>query len=54
MKRASRSRSRQSKAGIQPQLRAAGYFANIYSRAEIREENRLAKASVIRVPKDLE
>ncbi|MDR3459152.1 MAG: hypothetical protein P4N60_17115 [Verrucomicrobiae bacterium] len=35
-------------------LRPAGYFAQAYSREEIREENRLAKASVIRVPQDLE
>lgn len=35
-------------------MRPAGYFANAYSKAEIREENRLAKTSVIRVPKDLE
>jgi hypothetical protein len=35
-------------------LRPAGYFANTYNRAEIEEENRLAKASVIRAPQDLE
>ncbi|HUE35782.1 MAG TPA: hypothetical protein VMO20_00220 [Candidatus Acidoferrum sp.] len=35
-------------------MRPAGYFANAYSRVEIEEANRLAKASVIRVPKDLE
>jgi hypothetical protein len=35
-------------------MRPPGYFANVYSPAEIREENRLAKASVIRAPKDLE
>jgi hypothetical protein len=35
-------------------MRPPGYFANVYSRAEIREENRLAKASAIRVPGDLE
>jgi len=35
-------------------MRPAGYFANTYSRAEIREDNRLAKASVIRAPQDLE
>ena len=35
-------------------IRPAGYFANTYSKAEIQEENRLAKASVIRAPKDLE
>jgi hypothetical protein len=35
-------------------LRPAGYFANAYSKVEIQEENRLAKSSVIRAPKDLE
>jgi hypothetical protein len=35
-------------------IRPPGYFANSYSNAEIGEENRLAKASVIRAPKDLE
>jgi hypothetical protein len=35
-------------------MRPAGYFASTYSRAEIREDNRLAKASVIRAPQDLE
>ena len=35
-------------------MRPAGFFANAYSKAEIQEENRLAKASVIRAPKDLE
>lgn len=35
-------------------MRPAGYFADAYSRAEIQEDNRLAKASVIRAPKDLE
>jgi hypothetical protein len=35
-------------------MRPAGYFANAYSRAEIQEDNRLAKASVIRAPQDLE
>ena len=35
-------------------VRPAGFFANPYSKTEIREENRLAKASVIRAPKDLE
>jgi hypothetical protein len=34
-------------------MRSANYFANAYSKAEIREENRLAKASVIRATKDL-
>jgi hypothetical protein len=35
-------------------IRPAGYFANAYSPAEIREENRLAKASVVRAPRNLE
>ena len=35
-------------------VRPAGYFAQAHSKAEIQEENRLAKASVIRAPKDLE
>lgn len=35
-------------------IRPAGYFANVYSKSEIQEENRLAKASVVRAPKDLE
>jgi hypothetical protein len=35
-------------------LRAPGYFADCYSTEEIEEENRLAKTSVIRRPKDLE
>ena len=35
-------------------MRPAGFFANAYSNAEIQEENRLAKASVIRAPRDLE
>ena len=35
-------------------MRPAGYFANAYNRAEIQEDNRLAKASVIRAPKDFE
>ena len=35
-------------------VRPPNYFANLNSQAEIREENRLAKASVIRAPKDLE
>ncbi|MGA2246627.1 MAG: hypothetical protein ABSH48_16670 [Verrucomicrobiota bacterium] len=34
-------------------MRPAGYFAGTYSRAEIQEDNRLAKASVIRAPQDL-
>ncbi len=35
-------------------IRPAGYFANAYSKAEIQADNRLAKASVTRAPKDLE
>lgn len=35
-------------------IRPAGYFANCYSKEEIREQNQLAKASVNRVPTDLE
>lgn len=35
-------------------IRPAGYFADAYSPAEIQADNRLAKASVIRAPKDLE
>jgi len=31
-----------------------GYFANCYSKSEIEQDNRLAKTSVIRAPKDLE
>jgi len=40
---------------IQPiPMHPAGYFANTYTQGEIREDNRLAKASVIRPPGDLE
>ena len=35
-------------------MRPEGYFANCYSEAEIAEDNQLAKASIIRPPKDLE
>jgi hypothetical protein len=35
-------------------IRPAGYFANCYTKEEIQEQNRLAKASVIRAPADLE
>jgi len=35
-------------------MRPAGFFADAYSKAEIQEENRFAKSSVIRAPKDLE
>jgi hypothetical protein len=31
-------------------MRPLGYFANCYSKAEMQEENRLAKASVVRLP----
>jgi hypothetical protein len=35
-------------------MRPPGYFADVYSKAEIKEDNLLAKASVVRAPKDLE
>ncbi len=35
-------------------MRPPGYFAGCYTQADIQEDNRLAKASIIRVPKDLE
>ena len=35
-------------------IRPPDYFANCYTRAETQEENRLAKSSVVQVPKDLE
>ena len=35
-------------------IRPAGYFANCYSKAEIQEDNTLAKASIVRAPSDLE
>jgi hypothetical protein len=35
-------------------IRPAGYFANCDSKEEVREQNRLAKASVVRAPTDLE
>lgn len=35
-------------------VRPPGYFNTAFSKAESRLENRLAKASVIRAPKDLE
>ncbi len=35
-------------------MRPPGYFANVYSKAEIQEDNRLAKVSVVSAPKDLE
>lgn len=42
------------KTGGRIPLRLPGYFADCYSEAEIREENLLAKASVVRAPRDLE
>lgn len=35
-------------------IRPPNYFANVDSRADIQEQNRLAKASVIKPPKDIE
>ena len=35
-------------------IRPPGYFAHCYSKAEIQEENRLAKVSVVAAPGDLE
>jgi hypothetical protein len=35
-------------------IRPPGYFAQVYSKGELEEDNRLAKASVVRPPKDLE
>ena len=35
-------------------IRPAGFFAHCYSAEEIREQNRLAKASVVRAPAELE
>jgi hypothetical protein len=35
-------------------MRPAGFFADACSNTEVQEDNRLAKASVIRPPKDLE
>jgi len=35
-------------------MRPPGYFAHVYSKAEIQEDNRLAKTSVVHAPKDLE
>jgi hypothetical protein len=35
-------------------IRPPGYFEGCYTKTEIQEENRLAKASVIHPPKDLE
>jgi hypothetical protein len=57
MKVVSRSRSQKPKVNWHSQLTSmppADYFARACSKAEIWEENRLAKTSVIRAPKDLE
>lgn len=35
-------------------LRPPGYFADCYAKADLEEQNRLAKASVVRAPNDLE
>jgi hypothetical protein len=35
-------------------VRPPGYFANCYTKEEVQEQNRLAKASVVRAPGDLE
>jgi hypothetical protein len=35
-------------------IRPPNYFANVDSKAEIQEQNRLAKASVVKSPKDIE
>jgi hypothetical protein len=35
-------------------VRPPGYFASVYSAGELEEDKRLAKASVVRPPKDLE
>jgi hypothetical protein len=35
-------------------MRPEGYFAGCYTNDEIRDDNQLSKASVIRAPKDLE
>ena len=35
-------------------IRPAGYFANCHGQEEVREQNKLAKASVVRAPADLE
>jgi hypothetical protein len=35
-------------------IRAPGYFAHCYTEAEIQEENKIAKSSVIAAPKDFE
>lgn len=35
-------------------IRPPNYFANVDARAEIHEQNRLARASVVKPPKDIE
>jgi hypothetical protein len=35
-------------------IRPPGYFADVYTEAELQEDNQLAKASVVRAPQDLE
>ena len=35
-------------------IRPPGYFASFSNQAEVLEENRLAKSSVVRAPRDLE
>lgn len=35
-------------------IRPAGYFAHCYTKEDIKDQNRLAKASVVRAPTDLE
>jgi hypothetical protein len=35
-------------------IRPPGFFSGDYSKAEIQEENRLARASVLRAPRDVE
>jgi hypothetical protein len=35
-------------------IRPAGFFAHCYSPEEIKEQNRLAKASVVRAPAEME
>jgi hypothetical protein len=35
-------------------IRPPGYFADIYTKADIDEQNALAKSSVVRAPKDIE
>ncbi len=57
MKAVSRFHSQKPKVNRHSQLipiRPVNYFAKACSKAEIREENRLAKTSVIHAPEDLE